>query len=270
MTPTTTAPRGLSRKQALSDSTTWLAARKTARQTWPDEALDLLIDRTVTAIRATTAGRRAAYAWSGGKDSIALDWLCRQAGIEECVLGISNLEFPAFLTWVTDNMPPGLTVINTGLSLAWLADRPHMLFPQGVNGSKWFPLINHKAQASYFTQHNLDVLLLGRRHADGNYTGPKGTNLYTNAKGITRYSPISHWSHEAVFALIDREQLPMPPCYDWPRGYQVGTGAWPARQWTRDHDHGFEEVWQIDPDVVRHAAPELPPAADWLARTGRT
>ncbi|MFE7965391.1 phosphoadenosine phosphosulfate reductase family protein [Streptomyces cellulosae] len=275
-TPTTATPRRparksstLARKQGLADSATWLAARRTARQTWPDHALDMLIDRTVTQIRATCAGKRAGYAWSGGKDSIALDWLCRQAGIDECVLGISNLEFPAFLTWVTDNMPPGLTVINTGLSLAWLRERPHMLFPQGVNGSKWFPLINHKAQEQFFKQQRLDVLLLGRRHADGNYTGPKGSVLYTNAKGITRYSPIAHWSHEAVFALIERENLPMPPCYDWPRGYQVGTGAWPARQWTHNVDHGFEEVWQIDPDVVRHAATELPQAADWLARTGR-
>lgn len=259
----------LARKQQLTDPSLWRAARARARTTWPDRELDALIDRTVDHIRRTTAGKHAAYGWSGGKDSIALGWVCRQAGIDECMLAISNLEFPAFLTWVTDHMPDGLTVLNTGPDLAWLRDHPHMLFPQGMDGSRWFRLVNHKGQDRYVHQQHLDMLLLGRRHADGNHTGPKGQISYTNREGITRYSPLAHWPHEAVFALIDRERLSMPPCYDWPRGYQVGTGSWPARQWTRDTDHGFEEVWSIDPDVIRHAARDLPAAADWLARTGR-
>lgn len=261
---------GLGRKQNLADPAAWLAARARAGEAWPAPALDDLVDRTVAEIRATTRGKRAAYAWSGGKDSIALGWLCEAAGITDCVLAISDLEFPAFLTWVTDHMPDGLTVINTGPDLAWLREHPDMLFPQGAKGPRWFTLVNHKGQRAYYDAHRLDVLLLGRRHADGNYTGPRGQTRYTNRHGTTRYSPLAHWSHEAVFALIDREHLPMPPCYDWPRGYQVGTGSWPARQWTRDVDHGFTEVWAIDPDVIRAAAPQLPAAANWLARTGRT
>ncbi|MBA9005972.1 phosphoadenosine phosphosulfate reductase domain-containing protein [Thermomonospora cellulosilytica] len=257
------------RKQTLPDSETWRRARAQARAEWPDERLDQLIDQTVEAIRAQTRGKRAAYAWSGGKDSIALGHVAELAGVEDCCLAISNLEFPAFLTWVTDHMPGGLTVINTGQDLAWLAQHPEMLFPQGSYGTRWFSIVNHRGQARYYRQNNLDLLLLGRRTADGNYTGPKGQHIYTNKEGITRYSPLAAWPHEAVFALIDREQLPMPPCYDWPRGYQVGTGSWPARQWTRDRDHGFEEVWEIDPDVIRAAAPDLPAAADWMRRTGR-
>lgn len=260
----------LGRKQGLADSATWTAARARARVEWPDPRLDVLIERTVDGIRNAAGGKRAAYGWSGGKDSIALGWLCEHAGVTDCVLAMSNLEFPAFLRWVTDHMPDGLTVINTGPDLAWLADRPRMLFPQGPAGPAWFTHVNHKGQTKYFRDNRLDILLLGRRHADGNYTGPKGQTTYTNAQGITRYSPLAHWPHEAVFALIDREHLPMPPCYDWPRGYQVGTGSWPARQWTNSVDHGFEEVWTIDPDVIRQAAPQLPAAADWLARTGRT
>lgn len=261
---------GLGRKQTLADPAAWTAARARARDLWPDPELDNLISRTVDDIRTTTTGLRCAYAWSGGKDSIALGWLCEQAGIHESVLAISDLEFPAFLTWVTDHMPDGLTVLNTGPDLAWLAAHPRMLFPQGADGPRWFTHVNHKGQTRYFRDHRLDVLLLGRRHADGNYTGPTNKIIYTNAKGITRYSPLAYWPHEAVFALIDREQLPMPPCYDWPRGYQVGTGSWPARQWTTSTDHGFEEVWTIDPDVIRAAAPALPAAQDWLLRTGRT
>lgn len=259
----------LPRKQGIRDQSTWQAAIAASRELWPDQLLDQLIDRTVDEIRRTTHGKRAAYAWSGGKDSLALRHVVELAGIHDCVLGISELEYPAFLQWVTDNMPPGLTVLSTGQNLAWLAKHPKMLFPQGEYGPRWFSIVNHRAQERYFRERKLDVLILGRRRADSNYCGTRaGQNLYTNGKGITRYSPLADWPHEAVFSLIQRERISMPPCYGWPRGYQVGTGSWPARQWTRDHDHGWSEVWQIDRGVVRHAATLLPAAAEWIRRNG--
>lgn len=258
----------LARKQALPDPTPWREARARARTEWPDPRLDQLVDNTVTHIRDTCNGRRAAVAWSGGKDSLALEILAREAGITECVLAISELEFPEFLRWVTDHMPDDLTVINTGQDLNWLATHPNMLFPQGAHGPRWFTIVNHRGQERYFHEQQLDVILLGRRRKDGNYCGPTGQVIYTNRRKVTRYSPLADWPHEAVFALLDRHRITLPPCYDWPRGYQIGTGAWPARQWTRDTDHGFEEIWQIDPGIIRQAAPVLPQAADWLARTG--
>jgi 3'-phosphoadenosine 5'-phosphosulfate sulfotransferase (PAPS reductase)/FAD synthetase len=263
----------LGKKQGIADPTVWEATRARAREVWPDDRLEQLIEQTVDEIRKHTAGLRVGYGWSGGKDSVALRYVVERAGVTECVLGISNLEFPAFLQWVTDNMPDGLTVISTGQNLAWLARNPRMLFPQGSYGPRWFKLINHTAQARYFQQQALDVILLGRRRSDGNWCGPARATgqppIYRNREGITRYSPLADWSHEAVFALIDRENLPLPPCYGWPRGYQIGTGAWPARQWTTSVGHGFEEVWQIDADVVRQAAPVLPQAAQWMRETGR-
>jgi hypothetical protein len=145
-----------------------------------------------------------------------------------------------------------------------------MLFPQGADGSRWFSIVQHRAQREYFRDRGLDVLMLGRRHADGNYIGPAGADRYTNARGVTLWSPLAAWTHEHALALIARENLPLPPCYGWPRGYQVGTGAWPARQWTSSLDEGFTECWQIDPDVIRGAAAHLPAAAQWLDRSGRS
>lgn len=260
----------LGRKQYIRDNTEWRNALAHARTHISDADLDALISSTVDTIRREAKTQRIAYGWSGGKDSQALAWLMAQAGIDTCVLGMTvGLEWPAMLAWLTDHMPVGCDVIAAPLGLEWLAAHPEMLFPKNSYGPKWFTLVQHKAQARYFTREAIDLLALGRRRADGNYIGPKGHDRYTNVARITRWSPLAEWTHEQIFALIDREAIPMPPCYTWPRGYQVGTGAWPARQWTLSQDHGFEECWMIDPDVIRHAATALPQAQEWMTRTGR-
>ncbi len=262
----------LGRKQALPDQAAWRTAMDNARRHVSDDELDALIDRTVDAVvKERQAGNRIAYGWSGGKDSQALRYVMELAGVQDCMLAMtSGLEWPAMLRWHTDHMPPACDVMAMPLDLTWLRDHPSMLFPQGADGQRWFTLVQHRGQTLYTQRERLDLLALGRRRADGNYIGPRGADRYTNRKGVTRWSPLADWSHEAVFALIGRENLPLPPCYAWPRGFQVGTGAWPARQWTRSLDHGFEECWTIDPDVLRSAADVLPDVAGWLSRTGRT
>jgi 3'-phosphoadenosine 5'-phosphosulfate sulfotransferase (PAPS reductase)/FAD synthetase len=259
--------RVLGRKQSIRDLATWQAAAAGARDLWPDPLLNRLIDQTVETIRTVARTRHVAYAWSGGKDSLALQQVMAYAGIHECVLGISNLEYPAMLAWVTRHMPDGLSVESTGQDLHWLNAHPMMLFPQHQYGPRWFQIVQHKVQRDYFAANRLDLLALGRRHADGNYTGPAGLDRYTDRHGTVRWSPIAHWSHEAVLALLTRERVELPPCYSWPRGFQVGTGSWPARQWTRSRDHGWCEVWEIDPSRVREAATVLPEAADWMRRS---
>lgn len=263
----------LGRKQNLSDAATWDQAITHAVRTVTRTRVEDLVATAVDLIRAeANAGHRIGYGWSGGKDSQGLRYVMEQAiGNPPCVLGMtSGLEWPAMLTWLTDHMPAACEVIALPLDLPWLARNPVMLFPQGVHGPRWFTLVQHKAQLQFYRHNDLDLLALGRRRKDGNFIGPPGTDRYTNRAGVTRWSPIADWTHEELFALIHHMNLPMPPCYSWPRGYQVGTGAWPARQWTRDHDHGWEECWQIDPSVVRTAATILSEAADWLARTGRS
>jgi 3'-phosphoadenosine 5'-phosphosulfate sulfotransferase (PAPS reductase)/FAD synthetase len=270
VTVATTRPAARLGRKQRADSEHWRENMRNAIRTVPQGRLDELVDRAVQAVRHEARHSRIAYAWSGGKDSQALRHIMEQAGVGECVLGMTTgLEWPAMLRWHTDHMPPECEVIAAPLDLAWLRDRPAMLFPQGAKGPHWFSLIQHRAQRLFSASRRLDLLALGRRRIDGNYVGPRGSDRYTDRHGTTRWSPLAHWSHEEVFALVARERLALPPCYDWPRGFQVGTGAWPARQWTESVDHGFEECWQIDADVIRRAAPELPPAAEWMRRTGR-
>lgn len=225
--------------------------------------LDALAERAVAEIRRVCQGRRAAFGWSGGKDSLVLEHLCALAGITECVLAITNLEYPAFLAWVTDHMPDSLEVVNTGQDLAWLARHPQMLFPQDAQtAARWFQLVQHTAQQRYAREHQREVLLLGRRRADGNYTGSDGR--YVTAAGVTCYSPLRDWRHEDVLAFLHYHQVPLPPIYRWPNGYRVGTGPWPARQWTGSVAQGWREVYAIDAGVVRDAATVLPSARQFL------
>ncbi|MFQ8761808.1 MAG: phosphoadenosine phosphosulfate reductase family protein [Intestinimonas sp.] len=162
--------------------------------------------------------------------------------------------YPAFATWIEANKPTGCEVINTHQDLDWLDKHPEMLFPQdSAAAGRWFSIVQHRAQRLYFKSRELDIIILGRRRADGNYVG-RGTNIYTDAQGVTRYSPLAAWSHEHVLAYIHYHKLPLPPIYGWKNGYLCGTHPWPARQWTGSAENGWREVYEIDPTIVAAAA----------------
>ncbi len=107
------------------------------------------------------------------------------------------------------------------------------------------------------------MLLLGRRRADGNYVG-RGDNIYTNGQGVTRYSPMSDWTHEKVLAYIHYYNLEMPPIYEWKNGYLCGTHPWPARQWTGSVENAWAEIYEIDSAIVTEAAEHIQSAKDFL------
>lgn len=251
----------LGRKQRISNDE-WLKAMEDIENAMSKKELDELVKQTVKDIKAVTKGKNAAYAWSGGKDSLVLGQICEMAGIKNCVLVVSNLEYPAFVEWVEANKPEKLTIINTGQDLEWLSKHPQMLFPDNSNlAAQWFHIVQHRGQARYYKANKLDMLLLGRRRADGNYVG-KGSNVYTDGKGVTRFSPLADWSHEAVLAFIHYYKVPMPPIYDWYNGYLCGTHPWPARQWT--DGNGWKEVYDIDHSIVEDAAGMIPEAKAFL------
>jgi hypothetical protein len=254
------------------DEAAWAAVLARARTQWSDSELDDLIERTVTDIRHTVGSKRAAFAWTGAQDSLVLAYVAGLAGVHRAVLAITDLEYPQFLRWVTDRMFDGLTVVSSGHDLRWLREYPQMLFPHGIYAAHWHTLVQQREQQRYYHEHRLGMLLQAPRHQFGNnYSyGPAKELTWNDRSGVTRYTPLVDWSPEAMLALIQREQIPLPPCYGWPRGLQVGPGPWPARQGTRSICHGFGEVWAIDPDIIRGAAPQLPQAARWLVITGRS
>lgn len=194
-------------------------------------------------------GDRVGWGWSGGKDSQGLRVVMNEAGIEDCYLGISALEYPDFLAWATNEMPDRLDIIlNDKIDIHWLARNPKMLFPDSAHASRWFAQVQGRARKIYAEKHKKDVLFLGRRKADWNQKPD-----YME-KGTRVYSPIYDWSHEDLIAVIGAYDLPLPPCYAWPRGFQVGTGSWAARQWVGTTENGWAEVYSIDPHIVENAA----------------
>lgn len=251
------------RKQSL-DNAEFASMRARATLEFSKAHISSKVARAAEEISAMCRGRASAFAWSGGKDSVALEYVARVAGVSDSVLGICDLEYPAFLAWVTVHMPGRLEVINTGLDLDWLADHQEMLFPQSsAVAAHWFAMVQHKAQRKFCRDNDVEVLILGRRRDDGNFVGRCGENFYENA-GTKLYSPLADWSHGEIFALIDHYQLALPPFYTWPRGYRCGTHPWPARQWCRGIGDGWREVHQIDPSIVHMAATRLQSARDFL------
>ena len=253
----------LGRKQNIKNDA-WLEAAENIEAAVSRQELDALVAATVEDIRAKTSGKNAAYAWSAGKDSIVLGKLCEMAGVTSSMIGVCNLEYPAFMKWVEENKPEGCEVINTGQDLEWLSKHPEMLFPQNSTAAaRWFSIVQHRAQREYFAARDLDIIILGRRRADGNYVGRK-SNIYTDGKGVTRYSPLADWSHEHILAFIHYHRLPLPPIYGWHNGYLCGTHPWPARQWTGSEENGWREVYNIDKEIVITAAERLPGAKAYM------
>ena len=246
----------LGRKQRI-DNSAWLEAVATIEEAVSRAELDELTAATVADIKAVTAGKCAAYAWSAGKDSIVLGKLCEAAGVTDSMIGVCNLEYPAFAAWIEKHKPAGCEVINTHQDIDWLVKHQEMLFPKdSAAAGRWFSIVQHRAQREYFKAHELDVIILGRRRADGNYVG-RNSNIYTDGKGVTRFSPLAAWKHEHILAYIHYHQLPLPPIYGWKNGYLCGTHPWPARQWTGSIENGWREVYDIDPGIVLAAAEKI-------------
>ena len=101
----------LGRKQRI-DNSAWLEAVATIEEAVSRAELNELTAATVADIKAVTAGKCAAYAWSAGKDSIVLGKLCEAAGVTDSMIGVCDLEYPAFAAWIEEHKPAGCEVIR--------------------------------------------------------------------------------------------------------------------------------------------------------------
>lgn len=255
--------RILGRKQRI-DNTQWLEAAARVEELVSRAELDEAVAAATEEIKRTVAGKKTAFAWSGGKDSLVIEGICKDLGIEDCVFGHNELEYPAFLSWCMKHKPGKCEVINTGQNLDWLAVRPAMLFPNSsAVVSRWFELVQKTAIRRYSNAHQLDMIIVGHRKADGNFVG-RGSNICSNSAGVTRFSPLADWPHELVLAYIHYRNIPIPPIYGWKDGYRCGTHPWPSRMGMESVADGWSDVYGIDPSIVEQAATKIDSAARFL------
>lgn len=206
-------------------------------------------------ILKATNGKKAAYTFSGGKDSLVISALCRSVGITACQCFVTELEYPAWRKFLFENAPPNCEFINVGFDLDFIADHEELLFAEGKLEQFWNKNIRQKYFKKYIRDKNLDVLILGHRTIDGNVCGKDGIRLHKD--GGILYAPIFDWSHELLFAYLHYSEIELPPIYRWNRGFFFGTHLWVERD-------DYAEVYNIDPSIVFKAAEKLSSAKKFL------
>lgn len=134
----------LGRKQRIPNER-WQEALDQIETLVSPEELEEAVKAVKADIRKQTNGKKVAFCWSGGKDSIVLADICRQLDITDCMFAYTELEYPEFLGWCLSNMPEGCETISTGQDLDWLARHPEMIFPKGKELNAWYAGVQRKA-----------------------------------------------------------------------------------------------------------------------------
>lgn len=252
----------LGRKQ-VSRNEDWLNAMAHIEELISPEEVRDYADRAIERIARESTSKKAAYAWSAGKDSIVLGELCKKAGVTDCFFGHCDLEFPAYLSWALAHKPDGCEVINTGIDLTWMAKHLGLLFVDDAESlNMWYGKLQRKTFTTYFEEHGADLIIVGHRVMDGNTCGKDG--FIRKKSGETRFAAIADWPHEAVLGYLHYNGLELPPTYDWPDGWVYGPTPWPIWGRPKDHEDGFRIIYDLDPSIVEQAAAKIPAARAFL------
>lgn len=255
----------IGRKQK-SKQADWKTVFENIADIVPKSRIERLEREAVEWLRRTTKGQKVAYAWSAGKDSQVIRHLCELAGINRSALCICNLEYKDFMDFVNEHKPEGLTIINQGLDLEWLAaNQEKYLFPtETKHVDKYMTLIQRNGINNYYKENHLDQIIMGRRRADGNFAPER---LYTTKSGITRNLPIYQWEHADVLAYIHYRNLPLPKIYEYEDGFKVGTGAWSKMKRNKDRptlNDCYEYVYRYDKAAIEKAATYIESAKQFI------
>lgn len=233
---------------------------------YPREYIEHKVMQTIDEIKALTNDRKIAMAWSGGKDSIALQLIMEKSELSyDSFIVVSQMEYPEFIKWINDNKPKGLNFVISNHNFEWLASHNDMLFPQDSKTlAKWYKIVQHDGQKAFARSNEIDIMLLGRRKADGNYTGRGANHYQKKTETFVRYCPIADWKHEEVMALLSYEGVDMPPIYSYPNGFRNGTHPIGARPNTTSYDQAYSELYSINPRIVEEMAEYIQSARDYI------
>ena len=252
----------LGRKQRITNEA-WLEAVATVESTVSEAALGELVAATIEDIKAKTAGKKAAYAWSGGKDSIVLGKLCEAAGVVDSMIGVCDLEYPAFAAWIEANKPEGCEVINTHQGLDWLArhrrccsrrtrQRPAGGFPSCSTGRSAF--------TPRLTTLTLSSLAAAVRTGTMWAAAPTSTPTARASPASARSQPGATSTSWPI--SITTSSRSRPSTGGRTATFAVRTPGPPAVD--GQPENGWREVYDIDPSIVIEAAEKIGSARAFL------
>ncbi|MCQ2113335.1 MAG: hypothetical protein MJY95_08360 [Bacteroidaceae bacterium] len=176
----------------------WMDVWNNYKDVQTKEFTEEMIADAVSEIKEICAGKVPAYAWSGGKDSIALQIVCEDAGIKKGFCCYNDLYFQKSIDFFYEHCPEGVEIVNTGEDIAWLSRNPKFLFPKGAVA--WNVRTHLRYQPIYCKKNNVDILLMGKRRQDGNWVPDNIVNR--SSGGVDIYCPLRHWTHENVICAI--------------------------------------------------------------------
>lgn len=181
------------------------------------------------------------YGWSGGKDALALQVICEEAGIKKCVFGTigEEWEWPSFWRFANENAPAGCVWFNQNLDDEFMLKHPNLVFPQSADDAyAWYKICNQTSYYSYAKQVEAEHIILGHRTADGN-------NCKSSKAG--KVYPMHDFSHEDIFCILAATGRKLPEIYFYPNGFYHGSHAWIMR----GGKNAMDEVMQIDPSLLQ-------------------
>ena len=219
--------------------------------------------KTVDKIVDVCKGKKVAYAWSGGKDSVVLALLCEQAGIHDGMGAYSDLFFKSTIKHLFLTKPNGVELIHTGHNMDWLFQNQKYLFMD--NMFAWYKMTHLKAQEEYYNRNKLDFLIKGKRTQDDNVV--KSDLIYTSKRGYSEFNPINDWTHEEVIAYMRYNGKTLSPFYFTKHGFHYGDCDWASMNVTEeigDINGMWEYIESIDRSVVLEAAKGIDSAREYL------
>lgn len=193
--------------------------------------------------------RAVVWGWSGGKDSVALEYILRPFGWRG-VCSITQLEYPVCERFLAANLPDRVELRRTHQDLDWLKANPKYLFARdAATHAAWYRMQQQNALDDLAADVGADMVVTGRRRSDGNCAP---STVYTPKSAPTRFAPILDMSHAEVWAILRHFDLPEYPLYALtPTSLVNGTASWPQ-------ETGWEIVKAIDHRLYERVRPQFP------------
>lgn len=263
-------------KKQISQSSDWQYVWDHIQEFVTVEHIRKKTHETVERLKAIITKRgykRVGYGWSGGKDSLVMHEIIKLSNIP-VVKGVCILyetEYPEMVMWLREHAPADCEFRKTNkFTLKQLNENPELLFP---NKPKYIAAYNPPrwvVQNQFRGDYSLDVLITGRRCIDGNFCGSKENDYISKNKNGDSLNIIADWTHEELLGFIKYNDIPLPPCYFYPKSWRFGTHCWTER--TRLGEYPFtenlDEIFKIDKNILFASRKELDVVEMYLREKG--